>query len=181
MAKCIPLHSLVITVIISAAIILNLLLNSIVNQLDSILIDKNGVNNKNLEAIIHHYQEEDVVTCLNQLSLLKKSRINDDTVQISFVGDSTIRNLFKSFIRVYHFSNENNEIIFYFSYKINHSYTIRCCVLFFDSWYPITIWKERAKRLFYRNILLSMTDTSAANCSIYVCLFTGVPWQMKGC
>ena len=112
MAKCIPLHSLVITVIISAAIILNLLLNSIVNQLDSILIDKNGVNNKNLEAIIHHYQEEDVVTCLNQLSLLKKSRINDDTVQISFVGDSTIRNLFKSFIRVYHFSSENNEIIF---------------------------------------------------------------------
>ena len=96
----ITLKSLVIILILSY-----LFLYSIVNQLDSSFkIDKNGaINNiKNSDAIIHrHYHEEDVVTCLNRLSLFKKGRINDETLWIAFVGDSTIRNFFQSYVSVY--------------------------------------------------------------------------------
>ena len=98
--------SLVIILYFSVAIILSyLFFYLIVNQLDSSFkIYKNGVMNniKNSDAIIHrHFHEEDVVTCLNRLSLYKKGQINDETVRIAFVGDSTIRNFFQSFIRVY--------------------------------------------------------------------------------
>ena len=62
-----------------------------------------------MSAITHRYQEEDVVTCLNRISSLNLNKDrqhqhhNNETtsvIQIAFIGDSTIRHLFNSFIRV---------------------------------------------------------------------------------
>ena len=76
-----------------------------VKPLSSILKPtSDSLNNNNSIIIRHHYREEDVVMCLNQLSLLKtKGRPfnnNAEPIEIALVGDSTIRNLFQSFLRV---------------------------------------------------------------------------------
>jgi len=102
MSKFITLLNLVvISLVIGVAVnCLYLFNDSIIttSRLDIRIIKTNGVDDD--ADIIHRYREEDVVTCLNQLSLINKGRYNNETVQIAFVGDSTIRNVFKSFLRV---------------------------------------------------------------------------------
>ena len=86
------------------------------NRLGVRIIKTNGVDDD--ADIIHRYQEEDVVTCLNQLSLINKARYNNETVQIAFVGDSTIRNVFQSFIRVFYYILPNSLQVFFNVYII---------------------------------------------------------------
>jgi hypothetical protein len=47
---------------------------------------------------LHHYRTEDVVTCLDELSFRRAQ--HKEPIQIAFVGDSIIRNQFKSLLRV---------------------------------------------------------------------------------
>ena len=53
-----------------------------------------------LKCQLHHYQLKDVAACFDQLSL-RRSQLQRRPVQIAFIGESTVRNQFKSLLRVY--------------------------------------------------------------------------------
>ena len=69
-----------------------------------------GYENIKMGAINRHFEPEDFAMCLNQLSILKKIRHNNETIRIAFVGDSTMRFLFESLTWVY-FSSQHYCLI----------------------------------------------------------------------
>ena len=52
----------------------------------------------NRDCRLHHYQLEDVVNCLDQLSYLRAK--HQQPVHIAFVGESVLRYQFLNFLRV---------------------------------------------------------------------------------
>ena len=62
------------------------------------ILSRNSVNH--LHCRLHHYQFKDVVTCIDEI-LFRRSQLQRRPVQIAFIGESTVRNQFKSLLRVY--------------------------------------------------------------------------------
>ena len=85
------------------------------NKADQTLLTTTDGDNSVLQpqCLLHHYVLEDVVKCLDELSFRRAQ--HKEPVQIAFVGDSIIRNQFKSLLRVYN-NNTYNVVM----NKINH-------------------------------------------------------------
>lgn len=66
---------------------------------EALLMDGEDPRQNHGHCRLHHYQEQDVATCLDQLSS-RRSR-HQQPVRIAFIGESTARNQFTSLLRVY--------------------------------------------------------------------------------
>ena len=66
---------------------------------EALLMDGEDPSQNHGHCRLHHYQEQDVATCLDELSF-RRSR-HQRPVHIAFIGESTARNQFTSLLRVF--------------------------------------------------------------------------------
>ena len=66
---------------------------------EALLMDGEDPGQNHGHCRLHHYQEQDVATCLDELSF-RRSR-HQRPVHIAFIGESTARNQFTSLLRVF--------------------------------------------------------------------------------
>ena len=76
---------------------------------EALLMDGEDPSQNHGPCRLHHYQEQDVATCLDELSF-RRSR-HQRPVHIAFIGESTARNQFTSLLRVYLFYSFNHVFV----------------------------------------------------------------------